>query len=567
MHVFFVDPDYHQLQLGPHARLACTDCHPREQVSVVPHQPVSPVDCTRECHLAAPRGIERRFTHASIAGMLERSVHPAELLAKLNFTGGPLLEPGQAVCLYCHDEPLFRQVAVPALPTRGNRTFDRCEVCHREQVPVDVNYYLRHVSARLRPARPPLEMAQLCGVCHADPLVFKPFGMSNAIIGYTRSFHGKAALLGATNTAGCVDCHVALGENAHLMLGPQDPRSSVNPAHVANSCRTVTCHPGADKSIGAASVHLDLPTARATLEFWLAAAFIILTLLTFGPSLVLTLLEIFQIVIGRHHEGRLELRATARRLLASPEGRRRLMRFTVSQRVQHWVLVVLFVLLALTGFPLKFADREWARALIDFFGGLRYSRLVHHWAGIALVIGFIVHLIYALTALRRPPSAPGAAPAARPGLIQRILALPMVISPGDLRKASQQLLYLVGLRTDPPTFGRFSIREKFEYIGVAWGTTLLGVTGLILWGAQIASHYVTGRVLNIAIIAHTYEAFLAIIHVGILHIYSVTLNPHVFPLSGAMLSGNTPVRELADAHGEVIEQAARDLNVPPEEGR
>ena len=48
-------------------------------------------------------------------------------------------------------------------------------------------------------------------------------------------------------------------------------------------------------------------------------------------------------------------------------------------------ILVWLALLALTGFPLKFADRSWAKTVIDTFGGLDYSRLVHHWAGLALV--------------------------------------------------------------------------------------------------------------------------------------------------------------------------------------
>ena len=60
---------------------------------------------------------------------------------------------------------------------------------------------------------------------------------------------------------------------------------------------------------------------------------------------------------------------------------------------------------------------------------------------------------------------------------------------------------------------------------VILGTIVLGTTGALLWGEQIASQFITGRVLNIALIAHTYEAFLAIIHVGILHIVNVMLSP------------------------------------------
>jgi cytochrome b subunit of formate dehydrogenase len=562
VHVYFVDPDYIHDLAGPHARLDCTACHHRDEVGVVPHRPVTRVNCTEMCHLSEPGSPERRFSHSNVAAALASSVHAQDTLAKLSFTGGPLLDPQQSVCLYCHDEPVFRNPAnvLPTLPTLGTRTFDRCDVCHGAQIPVDVAYYLRHIASRLQPARPPLEQTQVCAVCHSDPEVRRKYQLKDVVASFLRSFHGKAALLGDRKTANCLDCHVAAGENAHLMLGPADPRSSVNPRNVASACRSTACHPGADPQLAAASVHLDLPTSQATLEFIVAAAFILLTIGTFVPSLLLCTLELLQIVIGRHHEGRHETLALVQALLARPEGRRRLVRITVSQRYQHWILVLLFVTLAATGFPLKFADHAWARTVVDSLGGLHVTRTIHHWAGVALIVGFLAHLVYALPALLRIARQP-APDGRRVGLLRGVWKLPMVIAPSELRKAGQLLAYLVGLRREPPSFGRFSVKEKFEYIGVFWGTTLLGVTGLLLWGQQFFSHYLSGRVLNIALIAHTYEAFLAIIHVGILHIINVVFSPHVFPLSLATITGATPVTELADAHGEFVQEAARDLGI------
>lgn len=568
LHVYFVDPDYvHELR-GPHARLACTDCHERTAVMDIPHAAVGPVDCAQVCHLSDPVGLERRFSHANVAQMLENSVHTSAVLARTRFAAGPLLAEGQAQCLYCHDEPLFRnpQAVSTAWGAPGGRAFDRCNMCHAETVPVDIRYYVRHIAARLQPARSTLEQAQACAVCHSDPQMRQDTGLPDAVASYVRSFHGKAALLGDETTASCVSCHVAAGANAHLMLGPQNPGSSVYPTRIAESCRSTACHPGSDPKLARTAVHLDLQSLRGTVEYALAAAFVALTILTFGPSAVLVLLELFHILAGRHHHGRREMRELTLAVLRHPDGRRRLQRFTGNQRIQHWGLVILFALLALTGFPLKFADRAWAAAVIDWFGGLHTARLMHHWAGIALILGFAAHMVYAgwtMRAPRRQARAHGAG--ARPGLVRSIAALPMWIGWSDARKAVQLLAYLLLLRREPPTFGRFTVKEKFEYIGVFWGTTLLGLTGLVLWGEQLSTRLFSGRWLNLALIAHTYEAFLAIIHVGILHIVNVILAPNVFPLSPATLTGQTPVAELAEGHGELVAEVARELGVaaPP----
>lgn len=562
VHLFSVDPDYIRELRGPHARLACTACHAREEVAVIPHRDVSPVNCTAICHLQDADGLERRFSHGNVSEMLEQSVHSSANLADLRFAKGPLLAAGQSRCLYCHDEPVFRdpQGVLPSLAMMGARTFDRCNVCHAQQVPVDVAYYLRHIAARLQPARPAVEQAQVCAVCHCDAAVLQAHSMKDAVASFVRSFHGKAALLGDEGTASCVSCHAKAGENAHLMLGPENERSSVSPKHVADSCRTAECHPDAEPRFAAASVHLDLPTTRASLEFWIAAAFVLLTLGTFGPSLLICLLELGQIVVGRHHEHAPAAEALVERVLAHPMGRMRLTRFTVNQRFQHWILAVLFTTLAVTGFPMKFADRSWAKVAIDAFGGLQIARHLHHWAGIALVLGFTFHMIYCLVELRRRAGQPKET-GRRMGLWYALWNLPMVIHPRELLKARHLLLYLLGRKSDPPTFGRFTIKEKFEYIGVFWGTTLLGLTGILLWGEQYFSQYFTGRVLNIALIAHTYEAFLAVIHVGILHIVNVMFSPNVFPLSRATITGTTPTRELAEQHTDFVRAAAADLGI------
>jgi cytochrome b subunit of formate dehydrogenase len=565
-HVFFVQPEYVHQRLGPHAVVACTDCHERAEVTVVPHRPVTKVDCAKNCHLGRPGALEQRFNHRNVAEMLQQGIHTREVLTKIGEIKARLLSPGQSLCLYCHDEPIFRDPtgSIPLLKELGSRTFERCDVCHLRQSPAETAYYLRHMAARLQPARPTLEMAQVCAVCHSDPAVCIQFKMQDAVSSYVRSFHGKAALLGDAKTANCLSCHIAPGANVHLMLKPDHPASAVGPVQVANTCRNMACHPGADATLGAASVHLDLPAIRGHFEFWMALAFIVLTVATFGPSMIICVLELVPQVLGwkSHHSHRMD--QLTRAVLSHPEGRKRLIRFTLAQRIQHWVLAVLFALLVITGFPLKFADQRWSQVVIDQFGGLNTARLMHHWGGFLLVIGLAVHVIYILaTMVQKARRAHRAGH--RLGPIQSLLALPLWIGPRDILDFVHLLAHLLKLRKDRPSFGRFSIKEKFEYIGVFWGTLLLGATGFLLWGAEISSHFVSGRFLNFALIGHTYEAFLAIIHVGILHIVNVMLSPNVFPLSPATLTGETPVAELSEGHSDQVLQVAQELGLTPPE--
>lgn len=556
--LLYVDPGYVLHDAGPHARLACTDCHSAAEVGVVPHRTTTPVDCARRCHLSRPDAPPRTFSHENVVRMLNQSPHAPDALQKLQLTGGPLLKDGQSACLFCHDEPVF--AADFRRSHNGEMNTGRCDVCHTTGLPLDTPFFLRHVVGRLQPTRPTMELAQVCAVCHSDAQFVAAQGGKDPVASFVRSFHGKAALLGDQATANCIDCHVRPDQNAHLMLGPDQPASAVHVSRIANSCRSTECHPGADKSIAATAMHLDLPTARGTIDYVIAAAFILITFISFAPSALIVLLELGQLVVGRHWHGAAALRQLAEEVAAHPQGRRRLARFSFVQRIQHWVLGILFVLLAITGFPMKFPEAAWAEQTIRALGGLEIARLIHHWAGLGLVVGFGVHLVHiAWMTIRRAASRDEHGK--HVGIWNAVLGLPMVIQPSDFGRVGGLFAYLFGLRKDRPIFGRFSASEKFEYFGVLWGSTLLGITGLMLWGEQITSYFLGGRVFNIASIIHTYEAFLAIIHVGILHMFNVILAPAVFPLSPAVLSGRTPVGKLAEENGEFIIHAARDLGI------
>jgi len=555
--LFYVEPELVVHGGGPHARLACTDCHADDTTRTIPHGEISAVDCTRTCHLQNPGGVARIFSHQHVADLLATSVHSFETLNTIELPRGDALQDGQSRCLLCHDEPVFRDLrhVLPPSARTGEAAFSRCDACHTAQLPTDTPYFLRHVASRLQPARAPLEQAQICAVCHSAAPVRERFELGDAVVGYIRSFHGKAALLHADHTATCVDCHVARGENVHQMLSHTNPASATHADNVADACRSVTCHPGADVGLAAAAVHLDLFEARGSIEYIVAAFFIILTVLTFGPSLVIVVLELFALIVGRHTYADARVEFLAHELMETPEGRRRLTRFSVNQRVQHWVLAVFFAALVVTGFPMKFADQPWAEATISMFGGLGNARLIHHWGGIALALGMIFHLVYvAWTVLQRMRRSRARGESG--SMLAALTSLPMWVTVEDGRKMFHLLGYLLFLRKDRPTFGRFGVKEKFEYIGVFWGTALLGLTGAMLWGEQLASHLFSGRILNIALIAHTYEAFLAVIHVGILHIVNVIFSPNVFPLSLATITGKTPLAELAENHADFVQEAA-----------
>lgn len=543
--LYYVDPQYYDHMLGPHARLRCTDCHPREEVEVIPHKPVSKVSCTKLCHLSETAETETLFSHRGMLNDLHQSVHNEEVLDKSNELLNSPLDEGQSNCLLCHAEPDFRWAGQTWAEQQAN--IERCKTCHTDGLPVNVRYYYWHVMARSRQARSHRVLTRDCALCHSNTDISAHFDTPNTVASYLESFHGKAMLLGGEDTAGCLDCHADELENVHLMLSKSNPSSPTHVDNVPDTCRSPACHPAAGRGISTAAIHLDLATSRG-IEYFIAFIFVFLIVFTFGPSVILTLLELLQIAVGRQDPRHHRREEKAKQLMADPRTREKLKRFTPHQRFQHWVLFFSFTTLVITGFPLKFAEHDWAAWVINQIGNLHRTRLLHRIAGVVLLAGFVYHMVYVGVTFVRHKRRTGRS------FFQSIMDMPMVMNLQDVKNLFHLLAYLLFLKKTRPQSGRFTLEEKFEYFGVFWGTFLLGVTGILLWANAWTTQYFTGRVLTIATVVHTFEAYLAFLHVGVIHMIGVIFSPAVFPVSPAMFTGNTPPEELAETHGEMLEE-------------
>ena len=518
LRLFTCDSEHYSEHQGPHADLPCTGCHVREEVEVIPHRVQTPVDCTRQCHTGADINAGAPFSHQSIARQLDRSAHGPEALADLPFDP-PLLRQGQSSCLYCHDQPVFRQTK----PTRSAR-----------------------------------RLAQLCALCHSDAEVIARTDSHDAVASYLHSFHGKANLLGSTETATCLDCHTSEPGEAHAVLAEGDPASSIHKDRLATTCRSADCHAGASPKMSQAAVHLDLDPQDRTPEFYVAAVFIILTASVMSVFFLLIMLQLLNVVLRRRDPEHERLVRLARKLKRTPEGRKILQRATPHERVQHWVLAITFILLVATGMPIKFAGAEWASKLVSLFGGLSPTRQIHRVSAVIMMAAFLYHLGYlALTFARqvRRERRRGNTTS----LLRTLWNAPTVLKPADCADFARLFAYLLFLRRQPPAFKRFNFVQKFEYWAVFWGIPIMALSGLALGAAASVSAHISGRGLNFAYIIHSDESYLAFIYIAVVHIFSVVLNPSAFPLSPGTMTGQARAAELAESHRHWLESAARQL--------
>ena len=90
------------------------------------------------------------------------------------------------------------------------------------------------------PAR--AQIPAFCGKCHADAAYMRGFNPSlrtDQYSQYLTSVHGQLLAKGDDKVAVCISCH-----GVHGILPPDDPRSSVYPGNVAQTCGK--CHADAD---------------------------------------------------------------------------------------------------------------------------------------------------------------------------------------------------------------------------------------------------------------------------------------------------------------------------------
>jgi cytochrome b subunit of formate dehydrogenase len=210
------------------------------------------------------------------------------------------------------------------------------------------------------------------------------------------------------------------------------------------------------------------------------------------------------------------------------EPERTFLRFGWNFRLQHMLMFTSVILLIITGMPLKFPDYALSKfVIIDIFGGLQNSSLIHRiGAGGLIIVGFW-HMVYVLFS--------------RIGRRDFVLLLPRW---QDIKNFFQTALYFMGRRASGPKFGRFSFIEKFDYWAVYWGMVIMIGSGVVLWFKEFFPKY--GY--DIAREAHSDEGLLATLAIVIWHFYNVHFNPDVFPMSWVWWHGRLTESEMKHHH-------------------
>jgi len=193
------------------------------------------------------------------------------------------------------------------------------------------------------------------------------------------------------------------------------------------------------------------------------------------------------------------------------------LRMSLSQRMQHLVLATSFIVLAVTGFALKFPDSWVARMLGSNEPFRRWS---HRIAGVVLLVIGVYHILYLITTHDGMELVKDLLPARK-----------------DLKDLGENARYLSGLGFEKAKIARFGYAEKMEYWAVIWGTVIMGATGLMIWFKMDVTRFLPRWTVDVALTVHYYEAILACLAIVVWHFYHVIFDPDVYPLNWACWNG------------------------------
>ena len=219
-------------------------------------------------------------------------------------------------------------------------------------------------------------------------------------------------------------------------------------------------------------------------------------------------------------------------------------RFSLADRVQHLLMLLSFITLAITGLAQKFALNPVSLFITRLWGGVENLRQTHHAAAAILMLVAIYHLInigYKLFVMH-----------------QRMTMLP---SFQDVKDAWTALIYNIGLGKTRPQMGRYTFEEKVEYWALVWGILIMAITGFMMWNPLSTVKFLPGDVIPAAKAAHGAEAILAVLAIILWHMYGV----HIKSFNKSMWVGRMTEDEMLHDHPlELADIKAGQANRLPE---
>ena len=174
-------------------------------------------------------------------------------------------------------------------------------------------------------------------------------------------------------------------------------------------------------------------------------------------------------------------------------------KYTFSGVSQHCLLVLLFLLLAITGFTQAKPMGDLSTFIINIFGNLGNVIYIHRILGIFYILFFLMHLIFITIHFLK----------GNRGLL---------ITKSDILSPKKEIE------------GRFKLRHKLDYYAVIIGSLVLIVSGLCLMFPTIAASVINGNGVSVMREIHFNEAIIATGVIIFWHLFYAHCHPEVIPI-------------------------------------
>ncbi|MDP2942639.1 MAG: cytochrome b/b6 domain-containing protein [Candidatus Omnitrophota bacterium] len=451
--------------------------------------------------------------------------------------GKALLEKGlasSAVCTDCHGSHNLSSPINPKSKIYRLNVPNTCGKCHENVL----NTYLRSIHGKaamagvrdapvctdchgehtIKSHKDPLSSVystaiakKTCGQCHASERVISKYHLpGNRLETYFESYHGLASKMGVTTVANCVSCH-----GVHDILPSSDPDSAVNKNNLQRTCGK--CHPNAGAELAKGSVHLSPSMGRDQAVYYVTWFYIILIVLTIGGMIAHNILDFipkFKAHCRRYHEEAKDIR------------------FTENECLQHTVLTISFIILAYTGFALRYPRAWWAMPFAMWGTGFDWRGIIHRTTAVIFSASAVYHAYYLFFTKR--------------GKEQLKALVPKWKDFFDVIKMTK---YNLGIEKKKPDHARYNYVEKAEYWALVWGSVIMLITGSILTFEDFFLQYFPKWILDVARTIHYYEAVLAVLAILVWHLYFVIFDPDRYPLDLSIITGKASKKHQGEDDG------------------
>ena len=489
----------------------CGSCHTENTVVTTDYVrlPISLPNYQQSVHGLGLEGEKHTAVCTDCHGthLLLSTSNPDSLTAKANIPN---------TCGHCHEDAAdeFMGSVHGRAVAHGIADAPSCTECHDE--------HLIFATSDIRSRVNPINQASgACAQCHEDPEMAARYGLpEDVVVSFLDSYHGWAVQRGGIAAAVCEDCH-----GKHNIRSRLDPESSIHPDNVVETCRR--CHPNSNPQFAASYTHV-LARNRRMVHDWVRIIYVWLIVVVLGAMALHNLIIYF-------HELRRDYR--------HKKGLQSVRRWNRAEIGQHMVLLITFVMLALTGFALRSPTTWWVDILSELGLNEERRRLTHRVMAFLMVAASFYHLYYMLFTKRG-----------------RSHLKALIPRWSDAKDAAANIGYHVGIRRRHPEFATYDYTQKLEYWALIWGTAIMSISGVVLMYPDVVTQWFPSWIVRVGEAVHYYEAILAVSAVVVWHFFFVILLPREYPMSWIWLTGRQPKEEWLAHHGLAKERDGIELD-------